>query len=195
MKRPRAHALAATSVVTAAITVTAVLAVAFARPAWNGAPVSGMPRVAARSLDSSGGTRPLPAPADTLREAILAGIRAYYDDLSARDWPAFEAHFWPGATIVTVWQPPGEDHPRVVIQTIREFVEKAPEGPGSKPIFEERMRDAEVRVGEKLAQIWARYDARFGDPGAVREWRGTDAFTLLEHEGSWRIAALVFAGD
>jgi hypothetical protein len=183
VKRHGARALAVTVLVLAAVA------------AVSGVSPGRVPPVAARSPDASTGARPLAAPADTLREVVLAEIRDYYDDLSARDWPAFQAHFWPGATITTVWQPPGEDRPRILIQTIHEFVRRAPEGLGSKPVFEERMRDAEVKVGEKLAQVWARYDARFGDPGAVREWQGTDAFTLLEHDGSWRIAALVFAGD
>ena len=145
--------------------------------------------------DLAAGPRTLPAPGDTLREVVLAEIGDYYDDLSARDWPAYEAHFWPGATITTVWQPPGQTRPSILIQTIHEIVRRAAQGPGSKPVFEERMRNAEVRVEGKLAQVWARYDARFGDSNAVREWQGTDAFTLLEHDGRWRIAALVFAGD
>jgi hypothetical protein len=126
---------------------------------------------------------------------VRSFLTSYYDALSDRDWPRFAAHFWPGATIGTVWQPPGEPAPRVDLQTVATFVERAPEGPGSKPIFEERMLDAEVHVRGNLALVYARYRARFGDENDVTEWEGLDAFTLLEHQGEWRITALTFASD
>jgi hypothetical protein len=37
-----------------------------------------------------------------------------------------------------------DDRPWVVITSITEFVAQAPQGPGSKAIFEERMLGAEV---------------------------------------------------
>lgn len=132
---------------------------------------------------------------DSVRAEIVAELEAYYGDFSARDWEAFSSHFWPGATITTVWRPPGEEGERVVVTPVPEFVERAPEGPGSREIFEERMEGAELRVSGPLAQAWARYSARFGDPGAIAEWRGTDAFTLMKHDGRWKIVSLVFAAD
>ena len=54
---------------------------------------------------------------------------------------------------------------------------------------------AEVRVQGNLVQVWARYQARFGEPGNVVEWSGVDALTLMKHDGHWRIVALVFAAD
>ena len=129
------------------------------------------------------------------RREVLAALESYYTDFSARDWPAFSAHFWPGATLTTIWQPEGEPAPRVVISSIDEFVAKAPEGPGSREIFEERMESAEVRLTGDLAMVWARYTARFGDPGAVAIWRGIDAFTLMKYDGQWKIVALGFAAD
>lgn len=135
------------------------------------------------------------ATVESVRAEILAELQEYYADFSARDWEAFSNHFWPGATITTVWQPPGETGERVVVTSIPEFVEQAPEGPGSREIFEEEMTSADLRVTGNLAQAWARYSARFGDPGDVAEWEGTDAFTLLRHEGRWKIVSLVFASD
>lgn len=135
------------------------------------------------------------AAADSARVEVVAELERYYADLSARDWDAFADRFWPGATITTVWQPPGEEAERVVVTSVPEFVERAPEGPGSREIFEERMEDVRVRVRGDLAQAWARYAARFGDPGDVAEWEGTDAFTLMQHDGRWRIVSLAFASD
>lgn len=122
-------------------------------------------------------------------------LESYYSAFSDRDWPRFEDHFWPGATITTIWAPAGELAERVVATSIPDFVAHAPEGPGSMEIFEERMLSAQIRVEGGLAQAWARYHARFGDPGEVTEWGGVDAFTLLRFEGQWKIATLVFMPD
>lgn len=126
---------------------------------------------------------------------VLAELRAYYRDLSNRDWARFAGHFWDGATITTIWQPPGADAPGVWYTTVPEFVAAAPQGPDSKAIFEEAMLDARIRVAGNLAQAWVRYRARFGDPGAIQEWEGSDAITLMRHQGRWRIASLAFASD
>lgn len=127
--------------------------------------------------------------------AVMAELEAYYRDLSARDWDAFADHFWVGADIATIWPPPGADSTRVFVSSVPEFVARAPEGPGSRAIFEERPLEARVVTHGTLAQAWVRYHARFGDPGTVSEWEGVDAFTLLRHAGRWRIVALAFAGD
>ena len=123
---------------------------------------------------------------------IRAELERYYADFSARNWTAFAEHFWPGATITTVWQPPGASGPTVDVQSVPSFVAKAPEGPGSKPIFEERMTEVEVKLHRNLAHAWAWYDAKFGDSTRVDSWRGIDAFTLMKNQGRWRIASLAF---
>lgn len=133
---------------------------------------------------------------DSATAAIVAELERYYTDLTARDWAAFADHFWPGATLTTVWQPPGEPAPRVVPTTVPEFVAQAPLGPGSQPIFEER--PLEIRIVARhgaMAQAWVHYEARFGSPGAVHAWRGYDAFTMLEHDGRWRIASLAYVQE
>jgi hypothetical protein len=127
---------------------------------------------------------------------VLAELYDYYRDFSARDWPRFAGHFWPGATIAVVWQPPAESGPRVTVTSVPDFVAAAPEGPGSREIFEERMVDARIRLTGGLAQAWVRYHARFGSSGDMQEWEGVDAFTLLRHDGQWRIVSLAFqSGD
>jgi len=133
-----------------------------------------------------------PASEETVVRRELA---AYYRDLSARDWKVFADHFWPGASITTAWQPPGEEKVRVVPSTVEEFVRLAPQGPDSKPIFEERMVDATITVEGSLAQAWVHYVMRFGEPGDVLEFAGIDSISLLRQEGRWRIASLVFAGQ
>ncbi len=154
------------------------------------------------SLESTAAPRAVPrqprkaAKADeTLQGEVLKELRQYYADFSARDWQAFSSHFWPGATLTTIWQPPGESHPRVVANSIPDFVAQAPRGPGSKPIFDERMTRAEVRAVNDLAQVWAHYTARFGEPGKVDAWSGIDAFTLLKQQGRWKIVSLAYSAE
>lgn len=151
------------------------------------------------SASASSASTAAAATADALDAVLTGEVRAeldrYYADFSARDWPAFSGHFWPGATITTAWQPPEESAPRVVVTGVPEFVAQAPKGPGSKAIFEEKITGAETRIQGNLAQVWARYDAKFGDPGDVREWSGIDAFTLMKHDGQWKIVALAFTTE
>jgi len=123
---------------------------------------------------------------------ILNEMRTYYRDFSARNWPAYAGHFWPGADLTTIWQPPGEDSARVVATSVPDFVAQAPRGPGSRSIFEERMLDVRITMGDDLAQAWARYRATFGEPGQVSEWEGIDALTFVRHGGQWRIVGLAF---
>lgn len=153
---------------------------------------------AGSKLNGAGRSPSAPA-ADTVsageREAVLAELRTYYRDFSARDWSAYAAHFWPGATLSTIWTPPGEAQPRVMVTTVPEFVRQAPLGPGSQPIFRERMLGADVRVRHNLAHVWAHYEVQFGTPDSLAVWRGIDAFTLMAHGGRWRIVALAYTDE
>lgn len=136
-----------------------------------------------------------PATPNPDEEAVRVAVQQYYRDMSARDWPAYAAHFWPRATLTTVWQPPGESAPRVVVTSIDTFLAMTGQGPDSKPVFEERLLGQDVRVTGNLAHVWARYEARFGDSASVRTWRGVDAFTWVKHDETWRIVALAYTDD
>jgi hypothetical protein len=136
-------------------------------------------------------------PASSTAEAerlLRARVAEYYADMSARDWPAYREYFWPGATLATTWHGPSVAND-VLIMTIEQFLAQTAEGPDSKPVFEERLLGQEVRLSGNLAQVWARYEARFGDSTAVGTWRGTDAFTWLKQGEEWRITSLTFASE
>ncbi len=130
--------------------------------------------------------------ADSLRQILLTEVNQYYADMSARNWEAYTSHFWPGAHLTTVWQPPGADSLQVVMTTIEEFVKQADEGPGSQPIFEEKLLDAEINVYNNLAAVWASYTAKFGSEDSLMEWQGIDAFTYMKHDGEWRITSISY---
>ena len=126
---------------------------------------------------------------------VRATIERYYEAFSRLDSAAFLAHFWPGADVTTAWQAPGSDSVSVTIMPVEQFVALWAEGPGSRPIFDERMEQATIRLRGDLAQAWVRYTARFGDSTAVEEWSGIDAFTLMRVGTEWRIVELAFAAE
>jgi hypothetical protein len=128
-------------------------------------------------------------------QAVRAALERYYGAFSRLDSAAFLAHFWPGADVTTAWRAPGADSVAVTIMPVEEFMRQWAAGPGSRPIFEERMVQASIRLRGDLAQAWVRYTARFGDSTHVDEWSGIDAFTLMRVGTEWRIVELAFAAE
>jgi hypothetical protein len=127
-------------------------------------------------------------------QEILQELRAYYDDMSQRNWNAYRDHFWPNATITTAWTKPGDSLKRVHVITIDEFIRETPNGPDSQPVFSEEMTDSKVECMGNLAIVWADYSVRFGKPDSLMEWEGRDLFTWMKLDGRWRIVSLAFEG-
>jgi hypothetical protein len=119
-------------------------------------------------------------------------LNNYYQTMSARNWTQYRDYFWPGATITTAWIQPGDSIETVDVTTIDDFIRETPMGPDSKPVFEEKMTDFRIEVQGDLAQAWVSYEATFGKPDSLMHWQGTDLFTLLRHNGNWKIVSLVF---
>lgn len=127
------------------------------------------------------------------KEVITDRIQTYYNDLSDRNWEAFDDHFWDKSIMATVWQATPETDPQLYTETTVEFIKQAHMGPGSKPIFEEKMTDMKVMQHGNLAIVWANYDARFGNENNIDTWSGIDAFSMLRHKGEWKIISLSYA--
>jgi hypothetical protein len=55
--------------------------------------------------------------------------------------------------------------------------------------FTERGFDATARVQDRVAQVWVPYDLYIGD-----KWShcGVDTFTLMNVDGRWRVASLIY---
>ena len=136
-----------------------------------------------------------PSPSTTDEQAVEELLATYYKDFSDRDWPKFRSHFWPGATLTTAWQQPGDSVVRVDVTTVDDFIAEAPNGPDSQPIFEERMLSWEIRTNKNLAEAWVDYHAKFGTEEKLSEWDGKDLFTFIRHDGEWRIVSLVFEAE
>ena len=145
-------------------------------------------------------TEPLRTAADRVnrerqRAMILSELTGYYRDLSARDWDAVASHFWRGAVVTTVWQPDGESQRRVDFISVPRFIAEMDPGPDGDVFFEENLGNAEVHFEGNVAVVWAEYEARLGDPGDIRQWKGIDAFTLMKHVGVWKITSMAFAAE
>lgn len=122
-------------------------------------------------------------------------LESYYQTMSDRNWEAYRDYFWDKATITTVWQAEGDSIETVLISTIDEFIEKTPEGPDSQPVFEEKMVEADIDVRSDLTQAWVTYEAKFGTEDNLMEWKGMDLFSLMKHQGEWRIVSLTFSAE
>jgi len=122
-------------------------------------------------------------------------LEDYYAAMTSRNWKVYQQFFWPKATITTIWQKPGDNKKDVNITTIEDFVSQTHLGPDSQPIFEENMTDANISVKGNIATAWVNYEARFGSKENLMEWAGKDLFTLMKHEGKWRIVSLAFESD
>jgi len=128
-------------------------------------------------------------------EAVEIKLKEYYKDMSARDWKKYRSHFWNNATITTAWQQPGDSAATVDVTTIDDFIKEAPNGPDSQPVFEEKMTDSKIKVQGNIAEAWVNYEAKFGKPDSLTQWKGVDVFTLMRHNSEWKIVSLVFEAE
>ena len=112
------------------------------------------------------------SPDSLVQKELHMLLENYYQTMSDRDWPAYKKFFWANATLTTVWQKPEDEKAKIHVATIDEFVAQTPHGPDSQPIFEEKMQSAEIEVRGNLAQVWAKYQAKFGSTDQLMEWEG-----------------------
>ena len=128
----------------------------------------------------------------TESDVVETRLKEYYERMSERNWKAYEKYFWNGATVTTAWKQPGDTVSTVDVTTIGDFLKETALGPDSQPVFEEKMLNSKITVEKNLCTAWVEYEAKFGKPDSLQQWKGTDVFTLLKHNGEWRIVSLVF---
>lgn len=147
---------------------------------------------------------PKPAEPDTHKPAepaaapedapLLALLERYYADFGSRNWDGFSRHFWPGATIATIRKPPGAAHETVVVTLVDEYVTDARGLSSNSVPITVTLSARDVRVDGMIAQVLARFEASTQSQSERHAWHGVDAFTLVLHDGEWRIAALAVGG-
>ena len=127
------------------------------------------------------------------KDSVHNFLKQYYQVMSDRQWDLFKSFFWDNATLTTAWQPPGDTLPKVIVVTIDQFIAQTKLGPDSKPVFEEKMTgNPDISITKNIATVWAKYHAKFGTDETLTEWDGTDVFTLMRHQGQWKIVSLVY---
>ena len=120
-------------------------------------------------------------------------LDAFYRDFAAGDWPRVADHFWPGATLVTIRSPSLGAPPTVVVLRIEDYVARQGAGGRAAPLKLE-MRTQRIETLGSIGSAVAQYDALDPSGSQSQGWQGADMFSLVLHDGQWRIASLVFEG-
>lgn len=137
------------------------------------------------------GDTPTPEAADKPDE-LRTLLEHYYADFGGRDWKRFETHFWPGATIVAIRQPPGGGPERVVSTPIATYIEEMQKQGDAGDRIEFAIAAATIERDGVVAFARVSYSARAWEQSEPQPWRGSDVFLLMNHENAWRIASLAF---
>jgi hypothetical protein len=122
-------------------------------------------------------------------------ITEYYSVMSQREWDTYKTFFADKAILTTIWQEPNDLEPKLLINSITEFLAQTGIGPDSQPIFEERPLKIDIKRKNNLANAWVYYEARFGTEDNLIEWRGYDLFSLLKFNEKWYIASITYVSD
>lgn len=117
-------------------------------------------------------------------------LKDYYKTMSNRDWKQYKTLFVERATLTTIWPDESDSTPRILTNTIDDFISKTKDGPYSQPIFEEKMLNAKVSVRQNLAQGWVDYSVKFGSKENLNEWYGNDLISLIKFDGEWKIVSM-----
>lgn len=117
--------------------------------------------------------------------AVVRLSTAMLAALSARDTAAVRSMLVPGAFLAAVMDPASTQAPARV-QTEAQFI--ATLATGSDRLLE-RLWDPKVFLYGTLAEVHAPYD--FHVNGTFSHC-GTDIFTLMRHQGAWRIVSIVY---
>lgn len=145
-----------------------------------------------------------PAPAGSVSDAptesidvdpqVRAVLTAYYDDFASGDWARVAKHFWPDATLVTIRSPGLGATPAVVVTRIDDYVHRhLGDGARSAPL-RIALESSRIETFGSVASAITHYRAVDPSGSEAQSWRGADLFSLVRHEGEWRIASLVFEG-
>jgi hypothetical protein len=122
---------------------------------------------------------------------LVALLRDHYRAFGQREWAEVSAHFWKGATIVTIRQPRGGGAETVISTAIEDYVDEMKKlGNTDKIDFD--LADPGVEIDGVVAVARVAYKARTHAPNEPHPWRGADVFLLVRHDGNWRIASVAF---
>lgn len=124
---------------------------------------------------------PAPTPAPSADEAaVMATVERLFDAMRAGDSTAARSVFHPGATLVSI--APRDGAPAVQPGEVDRFIQAI--GAPHPEVWDERIRNPEVRVDGDLATAWMEYAFYLGDRFSHC---GVDAVQLIRTPEGWRI--------
>ncbi|PQV44252.1 putative lumazine-binding protein [Jejuia pallidilutea] len=126
---------------------------------------------------------------------LEAFITDYYSVMSQRNWNAYKAFFADKATLTTIWQEPNDLKPKLLTNSITEFLAQTENGPDSQPIFEEKPIKIDIKRKKNLANAWVYYEAKFGTEDNLIKWKGYDLISLLKFDNKWYITSITYVSD
>lgn len=154
---------------------TAILVMAAAQPAAAQLGAVAGDAAPAGLLSASGPEADVQAVAD-----VVSGL---FDAMRAGDGEALGSFFHAEARLITTATREGQ--PLAMIEDVERFVE-AVSAPHDQ-VFDERVRDLEIRVDDNLAVAWMGYDFYLGDR---HSHCGVNLFQLVRTTDGWRIIGL-----
>lgn len=117
------------------------------------------------------------------RAAVLATVHRLFDAMRAGDSAAVRTVFHPAALLATAVVRQGA--PVLQVDTLEAFIRAV--GTPHDEVWDERIRDEEVRIDGPLASVWTEYSFFAGDRFSHC---GVDAFQLARGAEGWRIIVL-----
>src|SRR5215471_1329500 len=115
------------------------------------------------------------------KDAVLATVNKLFDGMRARDRALLLSAFDESARLVRVRDQNGL--PAVTSLSMDRFADSVVAAKAGD-VWDERLRDPEVRIDGTLAQVWGFYTFRLN--GNITSC-GTDAFMLLKVGATWKI--------
>jgi hypothetical protein len=117
------------------------------------------------------------------RAAVLSTVHRLFDAMRAGDSAAVRTMFHPAALLATAVVRQGA--PVLQVDTLEAFIRAV--GTPHGEVWDERIRDEEVRIDGPLASVWTEYSFYAGDRFSHC---GVDAFQLARGAEGWRIIVL-----
>ena len=131
----------------------------------------------------SGLVLPASAQADPEPAAVLAVVARLFDGMRRHDSGMVRSVFAAESRLLGVSMRTGT--PVVQVTSVDDFVKAVGSATGDP--WDERTYDPEVRIDDRLATVWARYDFLLGP-----RWShcGVDAFMLAKLADGWKITQI-----
>ncbi len=121
-------------------------------------------------------------------------LEEYYRDYAAGNGAALAEHFWPEATMATIRGRALGDGSSVVVMRVNDYVRQHMGAGARATPLRISLESSRIETIGSVASAVTYYRAVDPSGQESQSWRGADLFSLVRHEGRWRIASLVFEG-